>query len=110
MQKCLNLEGVQEKVTCYPFLHLLAKSMNILGHPIFSNYTAYSSYSQAIQDGWLACLSLHFIAKNTKSLGHPIFYYHTALRYSGGYVGFYLLPLMLKNQTVVGMSYNISAY
>ncbi|CAI8045171.1 hypothetical protein GBAR_LOCUS25003 [Geodia barretti] len=39
--------------------------------------TALSSYSQGIQDGWLACPSLHLLAKSTNNLGHPILSLHS---------------------------------
>jgi hypothetical protein len=78
--------GIQDSWLACPSLQLLAKSTNKslgLGHPILSTlfsivtpedyFTAHnSSYSQGIQDGWLACPSLQLLAKSTNNLGHPI--------------------------------------
>ena len=34
----------------------------------FSRFTAHSSYSQCIQNGWLICICPHFLAKSTRNL------------------------------------------
>ena len=69
----------------------------------FSPFTAHSSYSQCIQNGWLICICPHLLAKSTRNLALSLHTLATPM-HSEWLVNLHLPHLLAKSTRYLALS------